>query len=187
MSRTRYRRRGEIPAWAQAAGAFVAVSAVLGAGGRTIAHAGVHHTPPGHHATQPAPPAAARAIAYARAQLGKPYCWGGTGASCPNPPYTGYDCSGLVMMAWQAAGVGILRTSEQQWASLRHIPLSAARPGDLVFYAGSDGTLTAPGHVVLYIGHGRVIQAYATGWPVMVSTLASLGSSHFVGVARVGA
>ena len=101
--------------------------------------------------------AAARAIAYAQAQLGKPYLWGGTGPGA-------FDCSGLVMDAYQAAGVDIARTSQAQWATERHV--SSPRPGDLVFYPGADGTWTAPGHVALVVGGGQMIEAYATGYPV---------------------
>ena len=120
---------------------------------------------------------AAAAIAYAKAQLGKPYVWGGTGPD-------GYDCSGLVMMAWRAAGVDIPRTSEAQWAALPHITAAQAQPGDLIFYAGSDGTLSSPGHVVMYLGGGQVIQAYMTGTPIEISTLAFMGASGLVGYAR---
>jgi cell wall-associated NlpC family hydrolase len=101
--------------------------------------------------------AAAQAIAYARAQLGKPYEWGGTG------PYS-FDCSGLVMEAYAHAGVGIARTSQAQWATERHV--SSPRAGDLVFYPGADGTWTSPGHVALVVGGGQMIEAYATGYPV---------------------
>ncbi len=101
--------------------------------------------------------AAARAIAYARQQLGKPYLWGGTG------PYS-FDCSGLVMEAYAHAGVGIARTSQAQWVTERHV--SSPRPGDLVFYPGADGTWSAPGHVALVVGGGQMIEAYATGYPI---------------------
>jgi cell wall-associated NlpC family hydrolase len=101
--------------------------------------------------------AAAQAIAYARAQLGKPYLWGGTGPDA-------FDCSGLVQQAYAHAGVGIARTSQAQWATERHV--SRPRPGDLVFYPGADGTWTAPGHVALVVGGGLMIEAYATGYPV---------------------
>lgn len=101
--------------------------------------------------------AAARAIAYARAQLGKPYEWGGTG------PYA-FDCSGLVMEAYSSAGVSIARTSQDQWTTERHV--SSPRPGDLVFYPGADGTWSAPGHVALVVGGGQMIEAYGTGWPI---------------------
>ena len=64
--------------------------------------------PPSDFTLPPGTPAAVRAaIAYAAAQLGKPYIWGGTGPA-------GYDCSGLVMMAYRAAGIVIPRTTFQQ-------------------------------------------------------------------------
>ena len=101
--------------------------------------------------------AAARAVAYARQQIGLPYCWGGTGAGC-------FDCSGLVQQAYQHAGVSIARTSQAQWATERHV--SSPRPGDLVFFAGADGTMTSPGHVGIVTGRGTMIEAYGTGYPI---------------------
>ncbi len=103
------------------------------------------------------------AVTYAEAQLGKPYLFGGTGPAA-------FDCSGLIMMAYRAAGVDIPRTSQQQWAQLPHVPAAKVVPGDLVFFAGSDGTPTAPGHVGLVIGKNTMIEAYAAGTPVRVST-----------------
>ena len=73
--------------------------------------------------------AVAAAIAFAREQLGKPYLWGGTGPDA-------FDCSGLVMMAYRAAGISIPRTSQQQWAWGPQVPASQVKPGDLVFFAG---------------------------------------------------
>jgi peptidoglycan DL-endopeptidase CwlO len=102
------------------------------------------------------------AVNYAEAQLGKPYLFGGTGPDA-------FDCSGLVMMAYRSAGVNIPRTSQQQWAQLPHVPAAKMLPGDLVFFAGSDGTPTAPGHVGLVIGKNMMIEAYAAGTPVRVS------------------
>ena len=104
-------------------------------------------------------------LAYAEAQLGKPYQYGATG------PDT-YDCSGLAMMAYRAAGITIPRTSQAQWAFGRQIPASQAQPGDLVFFAGSDGTPAAPGHVgiVLDPAAHTMIDAYATGYPVEEDT-----------------
>jgi peptidoglycan DL-endopeptidase CwlO len=107
--------------------------------------------------------AAAAAIAFAELQLGKPYQWGATGPDA-------FDCSGLVMMAYRAAGIDIARTSQEQWATEERIPASAVQPGDLVFFAGSDGTPTSPGHVGLVIGNGQMIEAYATGFPIRVAS-----------------
>jgi cell wall-associated NlpC family hydrolase len=113
--------------------------------------------------------AIATVLAYARQQLGKPYLWGGTGPDA-------FDCSGLVMMAYRAVGISIPRTSQQQWAWGPKIPANQVQPGDLVFFAGSDGTQTAPGHVGLVIGKGMMIEAYATGYPVRVSSYGTPGA-----------
>jgi cell wall-associated NlpC family hydrolase len=169
----RYHRGGSLTT-AQKAGLALG-GAVVAAGLTGHAHAGTHHgggSPAGAGAV-------AQAISYARAQLGKPYCWGGTGPGC-------YDCSGLVMEAYASAGVPIERTSEDQWATLRHV--SRLRPGDLVFYPGADGTWASPGHVALYIGGGDVIQAFATGFQIMVSSLASASADAggTVGYAQPG-
>ena len=116
----------------------------------------------------------ATAIAFSEQQLGKPYLWGGTGPDA-------FDCSGLVMMAYRAAGISIARTSEKQWATERRIRASQVQPGDLVFFAGADGTRTSPGHVGLVIGNGRMIEAYATGFPIRV---ASYTNRDLVGFTR---
>lgn len=157
------------------------IAVFLAAGpGRAVVH-DVGHAPAAvvADAAQPTP-AAARAIAYAKRQLGLPYVWGGTGP----PQYAGFDCSGLVMMAWRAAGVDIARTTFTQWDTLHHIPAGDRRPGDLIYYAGSDGTVSNPGHVVMYLGGGMVIQAYATGYPIRINSLASMGTGELTGYAR---
>ena len=125
--------------------------------------------------------AVATAINFAQAQLGKPYLFGGTGPDA-------FDCSGLVMMAYRAAGINIPRTSEEQWAQLPHVAAANVEPGDLVFFAGADGTPTSPGHVGLVIGHDKMIEAYATGVPIRISTFGTPtsppGLSQVVGFAR---
>jgi cell wall-associated NlpC family hydrolase len=110
------------------------------------------------------------AIAYAEAQIGKPYIWGGTGPD-------GYDCSGLVMMAYRAAGIDIPRTSEDQWNWGPKIASGQEEPGDLVFFAGSDGTPTDPGHVGLVIGKNQMVEAYATGFNIRISSFGETGSA----------
>lgn len=107
--------------------------------------------------------AAGTAVAYAQQQIGKPYLWGGTGPGS-------FDCSGLVMMAYQSAGVTVPHTSQDQWATEPHVPAGQEQPGDAVFFAGSDGTPSAPGHEGLVIGDHKMIEAYATGYPIRVST-----------------
>ncbi|HEY6275610.1 MAG TPA: C40 family peptidase [Streptosporangiaceae bacterium] len=114
----------------------------------------------------------AAAIAFARAQLGKPYLWGGTGPDA-------FDCSGLVMMAYRTAGVDIPRTSEQQWAWGPRVAPGHEAPGDLVFFAGADGTTTSPGHVGMVIGNGLMIEAFATGFPIRIAPYGGRGAVGF--------
>jgi len=97
---------------------------------------------------------AEKAVAFAYAQLGCPYVYGATG-----PCHMGFDCSGLAMAAWAAAGVGIPRDSYEQWASLPHVPLSQLAPGDLLEYNGES-------HVAIYVGGGYIIDAPQTGMDV---------------------
>ncbi|GAT81389.1 hypothetical protein STXM2123_2090 [Streptomyces sp. F-3] len=89
---------------------------------------------------------AAAALAAARSVLGRPYVWGANGPSS-------FDCSGLTQWAYAQAGVRLPRTSQEQRNAGRRIPLSQARPGDLVVYRSDAG------HVAMYAGNGRVIHA----------------------------
>jgi NlpC/P60 family len=84
-----------------------------------------------------------------------------------------------VMTAYRTAGISIARTSQAQWASETRVPASQVQPGDLVFFAGADGTVTDPGHVGLVIGGGKMIEAYATGFPIRVSSYANRGAIGF--------
>jgi cell wall-associated NlpC family hydrolase len=116
--------------------------------------------------------AAAAAIGYARSQSGCPYVWGGTG-----PCGSGFDCSGLVMEAYAAAGVTIQRTSQEQWASEPHV--ASPQPGDLVFFAGAGGTTASPGHVGLVVDPARhlMIDAYGARTAVREETWGLPGSA----------
>jgi cell wall-associated NlpC family hydrolase len=104
--------------------------------------------------TGPTTTQAGKAVAFAYAQLGCPYVYGGTG-----PCQRGFDCSGLAQAAWAAAGVQIPRDSYGQWAALPHVPLSSIQPGDLLVYNGE-------GHVAIYVGGGYIIDAPQTGMNV---------------------
>jgi cell wall-associated NlpC family hydrolase len=119
----------------------------------------------------PAPsPRAAAAIAYAEAQLGKPYEYAATG---PNT----FDCSGLTMMAWAAAGVSMAHYSGAQYAAFPHVPLDELQPGDLIFW-GPGGSE----HVAMYVGGGLQIAATHTGDYVRIQPV----GSNPVGAARPG-
>ncbi len=89
---------------------------------------------------------AALAVAAAHQVLGAPYVWGATG------PHS-FDCSGLMQYAYSRAGVSLPRTSQEQAHAGRRVPLSQARPGDLVIYRNDAS------HVAMYVGDGRVIHA----------------------------
>jgi len=93
---------------------------------------------------------AAAAVAYAKAQVGLPYCFAGTGPSC-------FDCSGLTYKAWKAGGVTIPRTSGDQYRAYPKVPLNQLLPGDLLFPSDPNQ------HVSIYIGSGRMVHATKTG------------------------
>ncbi|MER7484752.1 NlpC/P60 family protein [Streptomyces sp. NPDC126497] len=101
----------------------------------------------------PASGRAAAAVAAARSALGRPYVWGANGPSS-------FDCSGLTQWSYAQAGVALPRTSQAQRYAGRRVPLSEARPGDLVVYR-SDAS-----HVGMYMGNGQVIHAPHPGAPV---------------------
>ncbi|MFD7430818.1 NlpC/P60 family protein [Streptomyces sp. NPDC059818] len=96
---------------------------------------------------------AAAAVMAVRRALGRPYVWGASGPS-------GFDCSGLMQWAYAQAGVSLPRTSQAQRYAGRMVPLSQARPGDLVAYRADAG------HIGMYVGNGQVIHAPYPGAPV---------------------
>ncbi|MFW6695160.1 C40 family peptidase [Streptomyces sp. MAR4 CNX-425] len=115
-----------------------------------------------------ATPAGRKALAYATDQLGKDYVWGAEG------PDT-FDCSGLTMRAWEAAGVRIPRTSQTQLAGLPRIDVREMRPGDLIIYH-SDAS-----HVGIYAGDGAIVHAPRPGRQV---TVAGAGTMPIKAVVR---
>lgn len=98
---------------------------------------------------------AEKALAFARAQIGKPYVWGATGPGS-------YDCSGLTQAAWKAAGVTLPRTTHDQAHAGTAVPLAEARPGDLVFLTSPSGSGDTD-HVGVYAGDGVMIHAPRPG------------------------
>jgi len=115
---------------------------------------------------------ASGAIAFAREQIGKPYLWGATGPDA-------FDCSGLTMMAYRSVGIDIPRTAAQQWRWGPRVSPSQVAPGDLVFFAGADGTAAAPGHVGIVIGHGLMIDAPSPGLQVRIEPYTNSGAIGF--------
>jgi cell wall-associated NlpC family hydrolase len=104
------------------------------------------------------------AVAFALSQVGKPYVYGGTG------PY-GYDCSGLALASWLAAGVHLPRTAAEQYYAGTHVPLSQVEPGDLIFWASDPSDPSTIYHVAISLGGDRTVQATETGQTVQVLSL----------------
>ena len=121
-------------------------------------------------ASVPASGRAAAAVSYAMAQVGDAYVYGAMGDDA-------FDCSGLTMRAWGAAGVALPHSSSAQYGSGPHISASDLQPGDLVFYYSPIS------HVGMYIGNGLIVHAANPGTGVAVSGLYSM---PYVGAVRPG-
>jgi cell wall-associated NlpC family hydrolase len=118
---------------------------------KTVGGSGGTTTPSGGTYTGSTSTNGGQAAAFAVSKLGCPYVYGATG-----PCNDGYDCSGLAQAAWAAAGVSIPRTTYDDWASLPHVSMSSLVPGDLILYDGE-------GHVAMYVGDGKIVDAPHTG------------------------
>jgi cell wall-associated NlpC family hydrolase len=117
-------------------------------------------------------PAAAIAVAYAQAQLGTPYQWGGDGPG-------GFDCSGLTQAAYQAAGIQLPRTARQQYNAGPPVPAGQPlQPGDLVFFGSDPGHVD---HVGIVADKTEMIDAPHTGAVVRVEPY---GWNNYVGATR---
>lgn len=121
-------------------------------------------------AMSPASSRQARAVAFAKRQLGKRYVWGAAGPRA-------YDCSGLTMAAWRHAGVRLPHNAAAQFRRGKAVSKRNLRPGDLVFYYRGIR------HVAIYIGHGKIVQASRPGRPI---NIASVNSMPYMGARRVG-
>jgi cell wall-associated NlpC family hydrolase len=108
------------------------------------------------------------AMEWAMAQLGKPYQWGGTGPAA-------FDCSGLVMKAWSAAGVAIPRVAADQYNFGTHVDIADLHIGDLVFWASNPAQLSSIEHVAMYIGGDHMVNAPYTGQVVRTDWIGGPG------------
>src|SRR5215211_1724064 len=115
---------------------------------------------------------AARAVAFALRQRGKPYRWATEGPAA-------FDCSGLTWAAWRAADVSIPRTAAGQLAGLPRVR-GQLRPGDLVIYH-SDGP--SGRHVGIVVAAGRMVEALGRGVPVRSTSI----RGGYLGAVRPGA
>jgi peptidoglycan DL-endopeptidase CwlO len=102
------------------------------------------------------------AVATAKAQLGKPYVWAAGGPDS-------FDCSGLTMYSWAAAGVSLPHSSSMQMSSGTQVSTSALQPGDLVFYGSPVH------HVAIYVGSGQIIHAPQAGDVVRYASVDVMG------------
>ncbi|MBP3360309.1 MAG: C40 family peptidase [Clostridia bacterium] len=112
----------------------------------------------------------------AKQYLGTPYVWGGSSTK-------GFDCSGFTQYVFKQNGITINRTARDQYKNGVAVDKSQLQPGDLVFFKGSSGSSSAPGHVGLYIGNGQFIHSPKTGDVVKVSGLD--GRKDYVGARRI--
>lgn len=111
----------------------------------------------------------------ALAMLGTPYRYGG---ATPG----GFDCSGLVVYSYKKAGVSVPRTSRDQYRKAKPLPVSVARPGDLVFF----GTEQKVNHVGIYLGDDAFIHAPEAGQGVKISSIRDdYYRAHFAGIGRI--
>ncbi|OOC53733.1 MULTISPECIES: C40 family peptidase [Nocardiopsis] len=112
---------------------------------------------------------------FARAQIGKPYVWGGTGPDS-------YDCSGLVQAAWAQAGVSLPRTTYDQVNAGTRVPRDQVQPGDLLFFYSES----SPSHVGIYSGNGNMIHGSNPSKPLEEVSLAAYWDGVFTAAVRVG-
>lgn len=114
-------------------------------------------------------PQADTALSWAEEQLGKPYKWAAAGPDR-------FDCSGLTMDALAQSGITLTHNANDQWRQTKaaSVPVNKLQPGDLVFFAGSDGTRAAPGHVGIYAGDGEIIDAPYSGANVRFDRLSGI-------------
>jgi cell wall-associated NlpC family hydrolase len=149
-------------------------------------------TPPS--SCTPVPPASATGqrkmvLDAAYSQLGVPYSFAGGNAGgptlgvCTNDAgfndcnVVGIDCSGLTLYAYAKIGINFPHFAATQWGMTNGFIVTeqAAQPGDLVFFTGADGSMSAPGHVGIYIGDNQMISAPQSGDVVKVSTVSTWG------------
>ncbi|CRK55702.1 Cell wall-associated hydrolase [Alloactinosynnema sp. L-07] len=126
---------------------------------------GVYLAPPG---------AAGKAMEVALAQRGKPYVWGAEGPGS-------FDCSGLTLYAYRAAGVSLPHSSRAQYTLGKSVSRSELQPGDLLFYGGSPSSIH---HVAMYIGGGMIVHASTSGVPVKTATVDG-GGRDYLGAKRI--
>lgn len=121
-----------------------------------------------------------QAVDLARAQIGRPYAWGGAS------PATSFDCSGLVQWVYRQVGVSLPRTAQEQYDATIRLSAEQLQPGDLVFFQICCQEPDWVTHVGIYIGHGEMIHAPTEGDVVRITSIETpYWQSHWVGAGRV--
>ncbi len=115
-----------------------------------------------------------QAATWAQTKLGLPYLLGASGPA-------EYDCSGLTMRAWEAAGIGISRTSRDQYRTATKIAYADLRPGDLVFWGTDTSDPSSIYHVAMWLGGNQIVEATVPGQPVRISSMRWSGSMPLAG------
>ena len=118
------------------------------------------------------PDAASHAVNFALAQVGKPYIWGATGPGS-------FDCSGLTMRAYEAAGIRLPHFAAFQYATSHPLTLSQLQPGDLLFWATNPRKPATIYHEALYLGGGLMVQAPKSHWRISVTSMWIWGPIQF--------
>jgi cell wall-associated NlpC family hydrolase len=155
---------------------FAVAAAVVADGtGQDALAARLLHAAPGSVRGLVPAPAALKALAFAFAQIGRPYLWGGIGPEA-------YDCSGLTMQSYRHAGLVIPRTSAEQATVGTPVRLADLIPGDLIFYAHDVHRASTIHHVAMYAGDGILVHAPQTGQLVHLSPV---WLDEYIGAIRV--
>ena len=121
-----------------------------------------------------------RIVEFARSMLGRPYIWGGTSRA-------GVDCSGLVQLAYAAAGIAMPRLSYDQIGKGKQVALNKLQPGDLIGWDNDQAGLGGVDHIAIYIGNGQYIEAPRPGLAVRIGNLSNTAISWAVRIPGKGA
>ncbi len=123
-----------------------------------------------------------RVIDRAMSQIGVQYVWGGGNGRGPSTGIpdafgsplnrVGFDCSGLMLYAYNGVGVALPRVSRNQFHAGEKVPVSDVRPGDMLFYQNPGAPIH---HVAMYVGDGKMIEAPYTGASVRVTPMRTRG------------
>ena len=113
-----------------------------------------------------------KTLKVANSLIGTPYVYGGSTPS-------GFDCSGFTMYCYAQAGVKLTHNAQAQYNETLSVSTDSMKPGDLVFFGGSTGSIS---HVGIYVGDGKFIHSPSTGEYVRIDKLSD--RTNFVGATR---